>query len=303
MPRIIIGVDDRERSEDAIKFGGTLARAWEADVTLVHAYPWDFVGYPEARAYDDFLREDAEATLRRWAEPLRDLARVEMRAVPDRSPARALQKVAEEQHAGLMVVGSSHTGRLGRVLPGSTGERLLHGSPCPVAVVPAGHGTARPSAPQVIACGWDGSPEAEAALGAAEELARATSASLRVVRASEPVFYSYPPGLGVAYAELLTDRQTRAEQSLRERVAHLSSGVSAEAELHDGVAADVLVGVSETVDIMVLGSRGYGPLRAVLLGGVSGKVLRSAACPVVVVPNGAHAALGSLFATHAQAAE
>jgi len=193
MPRIIIGVDDRERSEDAVAFGAMIARPFDADITLVHAYPADFLGHPEARAYDDFLREDAKATLQQRADPLRDLAGVEMRAMPDHSPARALQKIAEEQHAGLLVVGSSHSGRLGRVLPGSTGERLLHGSPCPVAVVPAGYGTARQSPPQVIACGWDGSPEAETALGAAEEFARATSASLRVVRASEPVFYSYPP--------------------------------------------------------------------------------------------------------------
>lgn len=303
MPRIIIGVDNRKRSEDAIVFGGTLARAFDAEVTLVHAYPPDFFGYPSARAHEDMLRGHADATLQRWADRLRDLEGVETRAVPDYSPARALQKVAEDQHAGLIVLGSSHTGRLGRVLPGSTGERLLNGSPCPVAVVPAGHGTSRASAPPVIACGWDGSPEAEAALGAAEELARAMSWSLRVVRAFEPVLYSYPPGLGVPYAEVLTDRQTRAEQSLNDRVAHLSSDVAAEAELHQGTAADVLVGVSETVELLILGSRGYGPLRAVLLGGVSGKVLRSAACPIVVVPNGAHAALGSLFAAHAQAAE
>ena len=303
MPRIIIGVDDRERSEDAVAFGAMIARPFDADITLVHAYPADFLGHPEARAYDDFLREDAKATLQQRADPLRDLAGVEMRAMPDHSPARALQKIAEEQHAGLLVVGSSHSGRLGRVLPGSTGERLLHGSPCPVAVVPAGYGTARQSPPQVIACGWDGSPEAETALGAAEEFARATSASLRVVRASEPVFYSYPPRLGVAYGELLTDRQTRAEQSLRERVAHLASGVAAEAELRVGPATDVLTGASETVDLMIVGSRGYGPLRAVLLGGVSGKLLRSAACPVVVVPSGAHAGLGSLFAARAQATE
>ena len=38
---------------------------------------------------------------------------------------------------------------------------------------------------------------------------------------------------------------------------------------------------------MVVGSRGYGPLKAVLLGGVSGQLIRSAACPVIVVPRGA----------------
>ena len=43
-----------------------------------------------------------------------------------------------------------------------------------------------------------------------------------------------------------------------------------------------------------MGSRGYGPLRVVLVGGVSGKVIRSAHCPVVVIPRGAASTLGEL---------
>ena len=52
-----------------------------------------------------------------------------------------------------------------------------------------------------------------------------------------------------------------------------------------------------------MGSRGYGPLRAVLLGSVSGRLVREAACPVIVVPRGVEAPLEELFAatsgTHA----
>lgn len=83
------------------------------------------------------------------------------------------------------VVGSSHTGHLGRVLPGSTAERLLHGSPCPVAVVPHGYRSASKGESQMIACAWDGGPESEAALLAAEALAKELSASLRVIAVFE----------------------------------------------------------------------------------------------------------------------
>jgi nucleotide-binding universal stress UspA family protein len=38
------------------------------------------------------------------------------------------------------------------------------------------------------------------------------------------------------------------------------------------------------LDLLVMGSRGYGPIGRVLLGGVSNRVIRSAACPVEVVP-------------------
>ncbi|MEO8687762.1 MAG: universal stress protein [Solirubrobacteraceae bacterium] len=65
-------------------------------------------------------------------------------------------------------------------------------------------------------------------------------------------------------------------------------------------AARELIGISGLVDLLVIGSRAYGPLRAVLLGGVSGKVIRSASCPVIVIPNGAQSGIGSVFtkATH-----
>jgi hypothetical protein len=48
---------------------------------------------------------------------------------------------------------------------------------------------------------------------------------------------------------------------------------------------------------MLAGSRGYGPLRSVLVGGVSGRLMRTVRCPVIVVPRGAQEPLGALFAT------
>ena len=58
----------------------------------------------------------------------------------------------------------------------------------------------------------------------------------------------------------------------------------AEGRLLDGDPTDALIGESETLDLLVAGSRGYGPVRAVLLGGVSRALVRDAACPVVVSP-------------------
>ena len=49
--------------------------------------------------------------------------------------------------------------------------------------------------------------------------------------------------------------------------------------MHDGRPADVLSELTKTVDILIIGSRRYRPLRAVMVGGVSGQVIRSAACP------------------------
>ena len=298
MTKILIGVDGSDRSDDAIAFGRALALAADAPVILATAHPSEPKSRPGAHADHTQLRDEAEGLLARASLAVADVADVELLRLADESAARALQSAAEHADAGVIVVGSSHVGRLGRVLPGSTAERLLHGAPCPVAVVPLGfeaHGL--PPKP-IIGCAYEPSEDGAAALGAAEELTLALSGSLRVMQVVEPPSYLYDTGeVPLNMPEIDARVRADAERTLAERVERLSFRLhDVEGALHVGQAADVLIGLSETVDAMVVGSRGYGPLKAVLLGGVSGQVIRSAACPVIVVPRGARSAIGSLFA-------
>ena len=78
------------------------------------------------------------------------------------------------------------------------------------------------------------------------------------------------------------------QEALREAVQPLPSELRAEPRFRSGDPATTLVAESELgLDLLLMGSRGYGPVRSVLLGGVSEAVVRGAACPVVVVPRGA----------------
>ena len=99
------------------------------------------------------------------------------------SAAQLLHQRADESDAQLVVLGSSHTGRFGRVVPGGTGERLLHGSPCAVAIVPRAHPggvIAR------IGVAYDASPEADAALEHATDLARHLHAAVELIGVVTP---------------------------------------------------------------------------------------------------------------------
>ena len=300
MTKILIGVDGSERSEDAVAFGRALALAADAPVTLAMAHRSEPLR-PGAEEHEAFLRDDAERTLVRLAAALNDVRDLEVRPlVVNTSPAHALQATAEEEQAGIIVVGSSHTSRLGRVLPGSTAERLLHGAPCPVAVVPLGYRTHATRSRPVVGCAYRSTKDGAAALGAAEELAPALSAPLRVMQVIEPLARTYDGGeVPLNLPEINASIFRDTERTLAERVARLSSRLESEGTLYSGRPADVLIGLSETVDILVIGSRGYGPLKAVLLGGVSGQIIRSAACPVIVIPRRAPAAVGSVFASAA----
>lgn len=185
------------------------------------------------------------------------------------SAAQLLHQRAEASDAHLVVLGSSHTGRFGRVVPGGTGERLLHGSPCAVAVVPRAHPG---GAIARIGVAYDASPEADAALGHALDLARALDAAIELVGVVAPDPYEAD--------ESAHSVQVQLERALRELPFAVDGTI---VRLH-GEPADALARHSAHLDLLVTGSRGYGPLRSVIVGGVSGRLLRTARCPVVIVP-------------------
>jgi hypothetical protein len=85
-----------------------------------------------------------------------------MQLLAEGSPAAGLHALAEREGAALIVVGSSHRSRIGRILVGGTGERLLSGASAPVAVAPSGYAVDRPV--QVVGCGFDGSQQSRRAL-------------------------------------------------------------------------------------------------------------------------------------------
>ena len=76
------------------------------------------------------------------------------------------------------------------------------------------------------------------------------------------------------------------DEQLSEAVAALGDGSEVSGRVLEGDAASELAEASAELDLLVLGSRGYGPSAAVLLGSVSRALVRSAACPVVVLPRG-----------------
>ena len=221
--------------------------------------------------------------------------------IADTSAAHALHTLADEHGASLVVVGSTHRGRLGRVMPGSTGERLLHGSPCPVAIVPQGY-AAEDRPLRKIGVGYDGSGESEAALSTATELARRVGATVRVIRVFDATEIGTPALMtGPAWVAIRTDVERMQREQLVRRVAEQPSDVAVEPVFCLGSPNRELATQSETVDLMIMGSRGYGPLHAVLLGGVTHAVVRKAACPVIVLPRGARNGLGTLLAPAAEA--
>ena len=295
MPEIIVGVDGSARGEDALAFAEQLARTTGANLALASAFPYqDWPSRAASHEYREYLRQDTLAMLERMRAKLQD-PQVPVQALADPTPARALHLLAEQDRASLIVIGSSHRGRTGRVLLGSTAERLLHGAPCPVAVVPHGYPADAPI--ETIGVGYDGSEESDAAVTAAHVVARRLGSSLKVIRVFDAYVVGTPALMsGPGYAAAWEEYEAFGREDLERRVAALGGDVTAEAVFLTGSPGRELAAQTAGVDLMVLGARGYGPHRAVLLGGVSHVVLREAACPVLVLPRGSRQGVQELFA-------
>jgi nucleotide-binding universal stress UspA family protein len=205
MLTIVVGVEESAHSLDALTLARRLAGS-DGALLLVCVYPVDPLAGDGGAADARDLHAQAEKTLAR----LGGEAGSRTLAVPDRHPARALAQVAAEVRAAAIVVGSSRAGRLRRVLPGSTGEHLLESAPCAVAIAPRGYRDHAESSIAVVACAYDGAPEAGRVLTVAEAIARRLGAGLRVLRVVAPS--------GVLDATLAVDPQAAvASRRIRER--------------------------------------------------------------------------------------
>jgi nucleotide-binding universal stress UspA family protein len=282
LAKIIVGYDGDETGDDALTLATGLARTFDSELLVAHVFD-DLVTKVSEEAAAAVTTQVREVFARANARLGRGIS-ARMVELPGESPARELLALAEREHADLIVVGSRRLGPVRRITLGSVSDSVLRDAPCAVAVPPRAHsGSAQP--PRRIAVGWVPSSEADAALRFAYSLAAETGATLNVVTAVS--VREAAPVLGttvLVYDRFLEDICRSAERDVQAAVEAFGGKVPLTVDAVIGDAADELVRRSAQVDLIVLGSRGYGPIRRVVIGSVSFRVLRDAECPVIVLP-------------------
>ncbi|MCD0450173.1 universal stress protein [Actinocorallia sp. API 0066] len=182
---------------------------------------------------------------------------------------RALIELAGR--CALLVLGHRGTGRFAGLLLGSTGLRVAGRAACPVVVVRGDTSGTRGT----VVVGIELDRESPELLDFAFTEARARGADLRAVHSWDT------PDLAVLSAGPL-DRIQQIIEPWAERYPDVKC--TGEMPFEHPVAA--LTGESERADLLVVGSRGLGGLKGVVLGSVSHGVLHHAHCPVAVVTSG-----------------
>ncbi len=273
---VLVGVDGRPNGRDAIALASLLADPGK--LTLAHVHSGEL--RPPHAIIPDMVAEEREASHELLAqERVAAGLTAELVNIVSSSPGRGLHEQAEEQKADLLVVGSSSHGAFGRAMLGDDTRGALNGAPCAVAIAPRGFAE-HPAPLAKVGVAYNSSPESDTALAMARALAaptRATVEALEVV-SIPTVAYSglVAPALGDSVEEMVQAANARMKEL---------PGVEGRAVY--GLAGEELAAFGDRVDILVVGSRGYGPVKRLVLGSTSDYLQRHARCSLLVLPRAA----------------
>jgi len=238
--------------------------------------------------------EMAWSQLRTEAEEVAEQARRRLAAhwpdtaahVVEGEPRSVIIRAAEHEDADLIVVGARGLGAVATFLLGSVSLGVAREAPCPVLVCKGA-----PRAITSITVAVDGSAHARAALRFVSRLPLPAGASLHLVSVAEPLRFPstapsiVQPRLRAAMHDYEDASRRKAEEVLRAAAAEIPSGRPVTTTGALGPIAPSIIAEAEkqASDLIVVGARGLGAVKRVLLGSVSETVLRHARCPVLVV--------------------
>jgi nucleotide-binding universal stress UspA family protein len=282
--RIVVGVDGSDASLRALSWAAHEAARHHAGLDVVHAWMTPYPINPT-----DVFRDPAPYETRGWEVLHRAISSL----APDEHAPFDVRPVLVEKYAAhalleacdgadLLVVGSRGRGGFSGLLLGSVSHHCIHHATCPVAVIPGSPGVEH----RRVVVGVDGSDWSGRALQWAISEASIRRAHLDVIHAYDYAqsIVSLGFGPGVERETLEKDSRVMLEQMVEPALRSVGTQF-ADVSLIPSAAspARALLDGAVGADLLVLGSRGRGGVRGLLLGSVSLQCVHHAQCPVVVV--------------------
>ncbi len=295
---IVVGVTADAHSRDAITLAAGLARTLKMGLAVVHTYPgsYNYVnpGHVDAE-WQAFLLQQGNETLD-WARTLlADRDDVAYLLHSNRNSGLGLIEVAEERDAAIIVIGSTPGASEGRIQGGFTADQLFHGSPLPVAIAPQGYGTWGPSAIDRAVVAYQRTSESDHSLDISidvmQRLELTEVIQLALVTVVERTTRIYGSRLGSSaeaqVLEALREQAVQAQEQAIVRAAKLGISLDTAVVEGDSVTSALPKYDWRDEDILVVGSTARGPIKRVLLGDMTYKLMRAATVPVLVIPRSA----------------
>ena len=271
---VLVGVEGGSYGRDAITLASQLTDP-DGKLTLAHVRAGEL--HPLHAITPGLLAEEREASLQLLERERADSdVQAELVSIVAAGPGAGLHRQADEQGADLLVVGSCRHSSFGRAMLGDDTRAALNGAPCAVAI--AAHGYAgHPTPIAKVGVAYNDSPESERALAAARKVAEPTSASITALEVVSIPSYAFTglmaPAIGDSIDLMITEANARMSQL-----------PDVEGRAVYGLPGEELAAFGEDVDLLVVGSRGYGPVKRLVLGSTADYLERHARCSLLVLP-------------------
>jgi nucleotide-binding universal stress UspA family protein len=294
---VLVGYVPQKGGRGSLDLGMQLAHALGTGLSVVTVVPrqWSTPSLARVDAeYADFaqqLAEQAEAKARDYLVDLSVDVSIDYHAVTGRSVTSALLTAAEECGASVLVLGSSTDGAVGRIVVGSTTDKLLHSSPIPLALSPRGYRSTAAEGISRVTCAFSDGEESEKVVAHAVSFAHRLGTPTRVASFGVRGATMYPPEVGLSAEDSVLD-------SWREQAAHAQSRLRIDEVIDEDTETVIATGAGwgesmssvewEPNELLVLGSSTLGPIARVFLGSRATKLIRHSPVPVLVVPRGYH---------------
>lgn len=270
---VVVGYEDSPSARAALEWGAAEAAARRLPLTVCHAWEWPYHEWPGELVPLELVHRPARRLVKAGADWVRrHHPDVPVNTLTDRGgPGEILAELS--MNAALIVVGCRGFGALGGLVAGSVSAHVAAHARCPVIVM---RGSAEARGAREVVAGFDSSRTSAAALDFAAGEAVRLGASLKVVIARQDrgrdadMLETGMQAEGLAWDELA---------QLQRRCPELRACV----ELADEPARPALLEAACEARLLVVGSRGLGEVRGLLLGSVSQALVHHAPCPVAVV--------------------
>ena len=290
---VVVGYIPHRGGRGALDLGLQLAHARGVAMAVVTVVPrqWTTPSLAKIDAeYGEYARQVGEQAQAQARDYLRDTS-VEVptsyRAVTGRSISSALVEAVHELDAGTLVVGSSADGPEGRIVTGSTANKLLHSSPVPLAIPPRGYQSLAAAGITRLTCAFSDSASSVRMVAHAVALAKQLGTTVRVASFGVRNATMYPPEVGVTAEDSVLDSWAAQAAEAQQRL--VSDGIIG-ADVPRVIATGS--GWDESVrsidwqrdELLALGSSAVGPLARVFLGSRAAKLIKASPVPVLMLP-------------------